>query len=983
MLTIIFNSDFNAIHNAEIIEGTPIEKPIRVSGRSGQALKTGPSTGYVEYPTQGVISPAGGTIEMWICPEDWRPGDKEFHVFFEAKGEGTLLLYKYWETDCLYMLTSDDSTTWQRNRYSIIDIGDWKPGEWHHIAGTWSAFGVMCYVDGKPASDKPTEGWLPKALSGYFRIGDHPWSIPGKPPRTSMSLIDEVRIYDRPLSPAHIAAHKEGNFDFEIPLTGKGASLKYDFYPDLGEVQVRLSTGSADVDDARLGARLAIVSRGEAIPMNAAKFPFIQSQVVRSISFVSPEPGEHDVVAEVLLDNSHAFELRSALTIPTMEWKDSQLGREDIVLPPWTPLEVRRTIGGCQIKCWGREYSFIRSALPTQIISQDKTMLSRPISLLISSCGQKVAWTKQSIGVLTRSETRAELTGTLIGKVGNKTIRFKTCITSEYDGLLLINLTCETPKSLELVDSMAISIPLSTNRALYLHRWVNDSWAGYSGRVPEEMGVIDHKTEFVPYAWLGDNDRGLFWFCESDQYWPNSENEDAIQISNSSGDVEIRLNLLAEGQRLLPNWRFTFGLQATPVKRLDKDWLRCKWRLEGAEKVEAANIQIIWTVGLEIPPKSHTYFLKHYGYPEAMDSGTFRGLVSYLHERQKVKVVPYLCLVGISAGCPEWPYFRKWAIGPDFSAYSDVAAFGESFKVISPLAPGWSDFIIWKNKQFIDQYGLDGVYHDLTEPWGFTAGGCGYERDGIVRPTYPILAFRDLYRRMYAVIKSMPGDTFTIAHESGKAAIPILTYDDAHLDGENFHNLVKDNYMDVVSLDAFRAEFMGRQWGPMPLFLPEFGEDASQIEPTRGLMALLLIHDVFPWANYCCIEVLNDAWKILDKFGYINANFIPYFDPQPPATFNPQPLSLMDLHDVHRVNVSAYQRADKTMLIVANIDKVLRTGKLRINFQRLNLKESGSLIVGINWPGEQGEQILELDGDGLLSLEIPGQDYRMIVVSMK
>jgi hypothetical protein len=232
---------------------------------------------------------------------------------------------------------------------------------------------------------------------------------------------------------------------------------------------------------------------------------------------------------------------------------------------------------------------------------------------------------------------------------------------------------------------------------------------------------------------------------------------------------------------------------------------------------------------------------------------------------------------------------------------------------------------------------------------------------------------------MYAVIKSMSRTTFTMAHESGKVGIPILAYDDAHLDGEHFINRVKNNYMDVMSLDAFRAEFMGRQWGPMPFFLPEFKTDSPQVGPTHGLMALLMIHDVSPWASYCDPDVLNEAWVALDKFGYADASFIPYFDPQPPAIFDPQPLSLTGLNDVHRVNISAYQQDDKrTLLIVANLDKDSRVGELRINFQRLGLRIPGQpLPTVMDWSAEQP---LELQGDSLPSFNIPGFEYRMLLV---
>jgi len=327
---------------------------------------------------------------------------------------------------------------------------------------------------------------------------------------------------------------------------------------------------------------------------------------------------------------------------------------------------------------------------------------------------------------------------------------------------------------------------------------------------------------------------------------------------------------------------------------------------------------------------------------------------------QNVKAVPYLCLSFISAACPEWPFFQKqWAMGGGDASSSDVAAYGAVFALASPVGKGYSDFIVWKNKQFIDRFGVDGLYHDNTHPYSSSKieAGCGYLRDGKARPTYPILGFRALYRRMYAVMKATKPDSFTMAHMSGKVTIPILAYDDSYLDGEHFRGRVKDSYLDLMSLDTFRAEFMGRQWGIMPFFLPEFtGDYAKAVEPTRGLMALLMIHDVSPWPIWCNAAVMNEALAALDEFGYVDADFIGYFDPTPPAT--------TDMKDVY---VSAYKRTDgRVLLIVANLSREDRKGEVRINLP------TGKLL---SWPDKQP---LTATG-GRVPLDVPRLGYRMLL----
>jgi hypothetical protein len=304
-------------------------------------------------------------------------------------------------------------------------------------------------------------------------------------------------------------------------------------------------------------------------------------------------------------------------------------------------------------------------------------------------------------------------------------------------------------------------------------------------------------------------------------------------------------------------------------------------------------------------------------------------------------------------------------MGPVDTSASDVAAYGAGFAMVSPVGKDYSDFIIWKNKQFIDRYGIDGLYHDNTHPYGAAKleAGLGYERDGKLHPAYPILGYRALYRRMYAVMKGVPRETFTMAHMSGKVTIPILAYDDSYLDGEHFRGRVKDSYMDLITLDTFRAEFMGRQWGIMPFFLPEFPADlAKQVEPTRGLMGLLMIHDVSVWPIWCNTAVANEALAALDEFGYVNSEFIPYFDPVPPA--------VADMKDVY---VSAYKRADGwVLLIVANLSREDRRGEVRLNAERLGVP----LAQVVSWPDKNPVEIKE----GRASLEVPRLGYRMLVV---
>ncbi|NPV46384.1 MAG: LamG domain-containing protein [Armatimonadetes bacterium] len=938
--TISFDNDLNGVGAAGVVAGTPEGAPTLAPGKVGQALKSGPGSGYVRYPTTGLLRPKGGTVEMWVCPLDWRPAENEFHVFFDTRGQGALYLYKFHDSVRLMMLSCDNVA----GPYAVSSTElDWEPGQWHHIAGTWSAQGVMAYVDGKPAAAVPTPCKLPQSLGSEVTIGDNPWHLP----RSSSSLIDEVRLYDRPLSPAHIAAHFEGRFDVMVPLTAEGTILSYSMDPAAGELRVQVNTSGADVPDESLTARVAMVAPGQPLPADAASARFAGGQAEAVLPLGSRRPGDYEVVAQVQQDGAEVFELRKPAAVPdTLSWMGSRLGLADRVLPPWTPVQVK----GSVVSVWGRNYAFDRGPLPNRISSAGERLLAAPIAIRAGSAGADGQLVESVVSAPTRgSDTRCEVTGSWRYGLNGAQVEVRGITSIEYDGMLWCELTVDRPETL---DRLTIDIPLRSERALYRHRYAY-TWdsSRVTGNLPSGEGVVDQE-KFIPYYWLGDNDRGLFWFCESDEMWPNGQQTDAVQVIRSGGRVTLRLNILAPGQKLPANWKLGFGLQATPVKPLPKDWR--KWRLQPGRN---ATVSIIW-------PTPEPDSLRWYGYPEATDPALFRQRVAGLH-RDGVKAVPYLCLSFLSAACPEWPYFGKyWAMGPVDTGSADVAQYGAGFAMVSPLGQGYSDFIVTKTADFIRRYGVDGVYHDNTHPYSSAsaAAGLGYERDGQRYPTFPIRAYRDLYRRMYAVIKSRPSPTFIMAHMSGKVTIPILAYEDSYLDGEHFRGVVKDSYLDLMSLDTFRAEYMGRQWGIMPFFLPEFDQErARQVEPTRGLMALLMLHDTAVWPIWCNADVVNEALAALDSFGYVDSDFVGYFAAQPPAA--------TDMADVH---VSAYRKLGKALLVVGNVGRESREGTVTINPAGLGFAPRRAVL----WPGKQPLAL----ADGKAKLTVPGLGYQMVVV---
>ena len=71
-------------------------------------------------------------------------------------------------------------------------LSDWRAGEWHHLAATWSATEVAVYVDGRLCGQR--DGVPPPVgLGGMFYVGSTPrgdWQVD--------AVFDELRISDVP-----------------------------------------------------------------------------------------------------------------------------------------------------------------------------------------------------------------------------------------------------------------------------------------------------------------------------------------------------------------------------------------------------------------------------------------------------------------------------------------------------------------------------------------------------------------------------------------------------------------------------------------------------------------------------------------------------------------------------------------------------------------------------------------------------------------
>lgn len=240
-------------------------------------------------------------------------------------------------------------------------------------------------------------------------------------------------------------------------------------------------------------------------------------------------------------------------------WLGTTEGITTAVPAPWTPLVVEAD----RVRAWGRTYRFASSPLPTEVITRDAAVLAGPVELVAQVGGKPIRFTGSPVVYPQQGGNQVTLEGQ--GNLGPLRVLATTRI--EYDGMIRTDLALDAAPTAVAIESLALEIPLKPEHATYLYHFPG-RWGSVanSGFLPKD----GWKHAFKPFVWLGDEDRGLAWFCESDQNWLLTNPQEALTITREAARTVLRCRLIDHPVSLTRPLMYTFGLQATPVKKPEK-----------------------------------------------------------------------------------------------------------------------------------------------------------------------------------------------------------------------------------------------------------------------------------------------------------------------------------------------------------------------------------------------------------------------------
>jgi len=652
---------------------------------------------------------------------------------------------------------------------------------------------------------------------------------------------------------------------------------------------------------------------------------------------------------------------------------------------PWTPVSVKPGTDQAEVGVWGRTYRFDRSTLPAGITTAGREILDGPVRLVGTVDGQPIEWQRSGLFVLRQSQGQA----TLCGWQANASLIVDTTVRVEFDGMMQMNLVVLPQRGAKpKLDRLWLEIPLKRSCASLFHSWPGRWGTAQNSGALTEAGLAG---PFKPLVWLGWEDGGLCWFAESDRGWQPEAANRAMAVVCQGQQAVLRLRLLDSPPPALP-LTFTVGLQATPVKPWPTDFH--EWRIWHAPQLATT----LEKPAYEVFPK---WWTCHRAFPDgkwlpALDRAAKLGVKTVVFHEDWTPIQDYPVT-------PEEPELKRLIDACHQRGMKVLLYFGYE---MSPLAPEWaemSDEVLLKNVKgaivagwhrlpeqrdcrvcFRSRYQdflvegiarlrqrcrFDGVYLDGTiMPAGCAneRHGCGYRRaDGELRSTYPIFAVRRLMQRLYAMIH--PDGGLINAHQSTCCMMPTLAFADSYWDGEQFsRGELAGDPMQKLPLDAFRAEFMGRNFGvPCEFLTYERGPDWT----IDHALAFTMIHDVRvrPHGSTTgLLQKMSAIWDVMTRFGVGQAEWHPYWKNAGLLTVEPAPVKA-SLY----VRRAEGNRPARGLLVVSNLSaKDPATAQVQLNVDRSGLRAAAAKDA------LSGERLAVEGG----RLSVPLQPMRMRVV---
>jgi hypothetical protein len=582
-------------------------------------------------------------------------------------------------------------------------------------------------------------------------------------------------------------------------------------------------------------------------------------------------------------------------------WEHNRLGFSDQVMPPFTPLAAEGTAVGAVL----REHRHGPSGLWSQATSEGEPLLEAPMRWEVAGAPDRpsragaappIAWPVEGQGwrVVSRSPTRVR--GQARWSAGP--LRAEVRTDYDYDGMMRVGLRL-SPTGAAAVGRLTLAIPLRAALARYMHAVGDGLRSNAAGRVPAGEGTVwdsnrAAKTEivgaFYPYLWVGDGERGLCWFADTDRDWILDDHAPAVELVRRAGVLEMRVHFITRPGPLVREHRIVFGLQATPAKPMPDGWRRwtAQGTIAGGRPVRWLGANYYWGGLLYDVYPYRCHFEFYDKLREARQTGRIdepflaRWMAMVARELAPAGSERYDLLekhvwAGMrgaqsapwTGGVRLFGYTNPRGAGfhvPEFATFQDEwlrsAYFNRNWRKDGQVdydlapAPSFQDYALWYYRKMLDCF--DGVYWDnmyLSANFDPVVGGAWTDPQGRTHPGMGLWQLRELAKRtaimLWRETRAFPAarrPPVTLAHMTNALLVPVFSFINCTMDWEWKYGY--DDFQDRFTPELTVAETIGRQVGAWPTILA--GGNLDPKDPRtdrvwRTRLGVCLAHEIQPF----------------------------------------------------------------------------------------------------------------------------------------
>jgi len=689
------------------------------------------------------------------------------------------------------------------------------------------------------------------------------------------------------------------------PQPARAVSLAY--YPSLNRLFLTAAPHWLELKDCRRAHYRITTSRGRMV-------------VEDDLAWEDAAGQKKELTLPELLDDTYTVEvkfdgweepIRKTFVRKHFPWEGNRIGVTDRVLPPFEPIRIEGSTANVVLRSHRFDgLGFWESLQVAGNVSAGgpRELLAAPMRLVAD--GKRVL---KGEGAFTR---QADHEVVYEGRAEHPAVIVETRNTLDMDGCMKVELTLLPGTKNEELRTLSLDIPLVDALVKLFHVSSTSLRYNPAGRIPSGEGHFWDTRDypdgtfygnFLPYIWLGAEERGLAFFADNDKGWElnvdakdDAKSTPAVELIRQDGVLTMRINLVQKPVTLTEPRTIVFGLMASPGKPMPKNWRTSPmtWmgsQYWGSDRGFAARhprhgdlspLDMMQAARLGQPFDLNA-FIETW---TARNWGEGQPQVEKSKEQMQQLLRVSWNIATSSRNKPFTVYFEEFHSVDH--AHEATKVFGSEWSGvpgsgIKPIAPSYRDFAVWWGAEFVRR-GL-GLYFDNSFPntaYDPLISSAYRLPNGQVQPSAGIWARREYLRRIWTVHeqwgdKRMP--PLMMIHMTNTHILPYMVWNHSNLDLEWFY--ADTPAQQSYAPDLLRAQSIGRQTGNIPAALAR-GQSMDK-RPNRREMGAIFE-----------IRMTNDYQppKYLLEFGYgqDDCDVFNYWDDSYPVRFSdPQVKSIL------------------------------------------------------------------------------------------